>query len=52
MLFKFHVIQYRYPDHPTSKLLKKELTNKARSLKADGIVGFGIGCIYNAIANN
>ena len=35
-----------------SKLLKKELTNNAKSLKADGITGFGIGCIYNAVANN
>ena len=48
----FHVMQYRYPDHPTSKLLKTVLTNKARSLKADGVVGFGIGCIYSALANN
>ena len=48
----FHVMQYRYPDHPTSKLLQTELTNKAKSLKADGITGFGIGCIYNALANN
>ena len=30
----------------------KELTSKARNLKADRIVGFGIGCICNAIANN
>lgn len=48
----FHVIQYRYPDHPTSKFLQKELTSKARSLKTGSTVGFGVGCIYSALANN
>jgi len=48
----FHVIQYRYPDHSTSKFLQKELTSKARSLKTGSTVGFGVGCIYSALANN
>ena len=48
----FHVMQYRYPDHPTSKFLQKELTSKARSLKTGSTVGFGVGCIYSAVANN
>jgi len=45
-------MQYRYPDHPTSKFLQKELTSKARSLKTGSTVGFGVGCIYSAVANN
>ena len=30
----------------------KELTSKARSLKTGSTVGFGVGCIYSAVANN
>ena len=47
----FHIIQYRYPNHRTSKFLKSKMTTKARSLKSDEIAGIGIGCIYNALAN-
>ena len=46
-----HIIQYRYPDHRTSKFLKSKMTTRARSLKSDEIAGIGIGCIYNALAN-
>ena len=47
----FHIIQYRYPNHKTSKFLKSRMTNRARSLKSDDVAGIGIGCIYNALAN-
>ena len=47
----FHIIQYRYPDHRTSKFLKSKMTTRARSLKSDEVAGIGIGCIYNALAN-
>jgi hypothetical protein len=47
-----HIIQYRYPDHRTSKFLKSEMTTKARSLKSDEVMGIGLGCIYNALANS
>ena len=47
----FHIIQYRYPNHKTSKFLKSKMTNRARSLKSDDVAGIGIGCIYNALAN-
>lgn len=43
----FHIIQYRYPNHRTSKFLKTKLNTKAKSLKSN----IGIGCIYNALAN-
>jgi len=47
----FHIMQYRYPEHRTSKFLKSHMTNRARSLKADDVVGIGMGCIYNSLAN-
>ena len=47
----FHIIQYRYPNHKTSKFLKSRMTNRARSLKSDAVAGIGMGCIYNALAN-
>lgn len=47
----FHSFQYRYPNHPTTKFLKKSLTTKAKSLRHDGYLGIGVGCIYNALAN-
>ena len=47
----FHIIQYRYPNHRTSKFLKTKLTTKAKSLKSSGAIAIGIGCIYNALAN-
>ena len=47
----FHIIQYRYPNHRTSKFLKSKMTNRARSLKSDEVMGIGVGCIYNALAN-
>ena len=47
----FHIIQYRYPNHKTSKFLKSRMTNRARSLKSDDVAGIGMGCIYNALAN-
>ena len=47
----FHVFQYRYPNHPTAKFIKEQMSPQARSLKTDGYLGFGVGCIYNALAN-
>ena len=47
----FHIIQYRYPAHRTSKFLKSQMTPEARSLKSDEVIGIGTGCIYNALAN-
>ena len=47
----FHVFQYRYPYHPTAKFIKEQMSPQARSLKTDGYLGFGVGCIYNALAN-
>ena len=47
----FHVFQYRYPSHPTAKFIKEQMSPQARSLKTDGYLGFGVGCIYNALAN-
>ena len=32
----FHIIQYRYPNHRTSKFLKTKLNTKAKSLKSSG----------------
>ena len=46
-----HKIQYRYPNHRTSKFLKSKMTNRARSLKSDDVMGIGVGCIYSALAN-
>ena len=46
-----HSFQYRYPDHPTTMFLKERLTTRAQSLRSDGYLGFGAGCIYNALAN-
>ena len=46
-----HVMQYRYPEHRTSKFLKSHMSNRAQSLKGDEVVGIGMGCIYNALAN-
>jgi len=46
-----HIIQYRYPNHRTSKFLKSKMTNRARSLKSDEVMSIGVGCIYNALAN-
>jgi hypothetical protein len=47
----FHIMQYRYPEHRTAKFLKSHMTNRASSLKGDEVVGIGMGCIYNALAN-
>jgi len=47
----FHIMQYRYPQHRTSKFLKSNMSYRAISLKGDEVVGIGIGCIYNALAN-
>ena len=46
-----HSFQYRYPEHPTTKFLKERVSVRALSLKNDGYLGFGAGCIYNALAN-
>ena len=43
------VFQYRYPDHPLSKLFKEKLSPYASSIKADKSYGFGIGCIYKTL---
>ena len=29
-----------------------QMSPQAKSLKTDGYLGFGVGCIYNALANN
>ena len=47
----FHIFQVRYPDHEISKWLKKVLVDSS-SLKNGLEIGIGIGCIYNAVANN
>ena len=47
----FHILQYRYPDHRTSKFIKEEMYPRAASLKSDQILGISLGCIYNALAN-
>ena len=47
----FHILQYRYPDHRTSKFIKEEMYPRATSLKSDQILGISLGCIYNALAN-
>ena len=47
----FHIMQYCYPQHRTSKFLKSNMSYRAISLKGDEVVGIGIGCIYNALAN-
>lgn len=47
----FHIIQYRYPNHRTSRFLRSRMTSNARSLKSDEVIGIGVGCIYNALAN-
>ena len=47
----FHIMQYRYPEHRTTKFLKSHMTHRAKSLKGDEVIGIGMGCIYNALAN-
>jgi len=47
----FHIMQYRYPEHRTSKFLKINMTSRAQSLKSDEVVGISLGCIYNSLAN-
>ena len=47
----FHIIQYRYPDHRTSRFIKENMYPRARSLKVDQILGISLGCIYNSLAN-
>ena len=44
-------MQYRYPEHRTSKFLKINMTSRAQSLKSDEVVGISLGCIYNSLAN-
>jgi len=48
----FYIYAFRYPNNPVAKrlmsLLKEEKPNIARR---DGLVGFGLGCIY-AVAND
>ena len=46
----FHIMQYRYPEHRTTKFLKSHMTHRAKSLKGDEVIGIGMGCIYNALA--
>ena len=47
----FHIMQYRYPEHRTTKFLKSHMTHRAKSLKGDEVIGIGMGCIYNALSN-
>ena len=47
----FHIMQYRYPEHRTSKFLKTHMTSRAQSLKGDAVAGISLGCIYNSLAN-
>lgn len=42
----FYIFQYRYPNHPASKRLEALLGSAKRSLLSDGMVGVGLGCIY------
>jgi hypothetical protein len=44
-------MQYRFPEHRTTKFLKSHMTHRAKSLKGDEVIGIGMGCIYNALAN-
>ena len=48
----FHIFQMRYPEHRTAKWLKQELSNEARSLRANTITGVNLSCIHKALADN
>ena len=47
----FHIMQYRYPNHRTSKFIKENMYPRAIFLKADQTLGVSLGCIDNALAN-
>ena len=47
-----HIFQMRYPEHRTAKWLKQELSNEARSLRANTVTGVNLACIYKALADN
>ena len=44
-------MQYRYPEHRTSRFLNSHMSNRAQSLKDDEVAGTGMGCIYSSLAN-
>ena len=44
-------MQYRYPEHRTSRFLNSHMSNRAQSLKGDEVAGIGMGCIYSSLAN-
>ncbi len=48
----FHIFQMRYPEHRTTKWLKQELSNEARSLRSNTITGVNLSCIHKALADN
>lgn len=48
----FYIFQYRYPQHPASNKLKSYLKGAKDSLVTDGMVGLGLGCIYEVANQN
>jgi hypothetical protein len=46
----FYIYIFRFPDSEVSKRLQQLLDKHPRTSRRDGLVGFGLGCIY-AIAN-
>ena len=46
-------MQYRYPDHPTSKFLADKLSKRMYNqvTKVDPLLGFGAGCVYAALTD-
>ena len=42
----FYIFQYRHPNHPEAKRLEGLLGASKRPLLSDGMVGVGLGCIY------
>lgn len=42
----FYIFQYRYPQHPVSEQLRRLLGASKKSLAVDGMVGIGLGCVY------
>ena len=48
----FYIFQYRYPQHPASNKLKSYLKRARDPLVTDGMVGLGLGCIYEVANQN
>jgi len=47
----FYIYAFRYPDSPVTSRLMSLLNEKPNMARRDGLVGFGLGCIY-AVAND